>query len=544
LLKYAGIASRKAECNVRIALARLAARRHDFEESRRLASRALEDSRDLRFQRGTALAHEELGDLARTNDDLDTAEQNYRSALAIADAIAPEGDLAYEIAWRLALVECSRGRITEAHSLVERSITLSTRHSDRREHANALVARARIHEREGATESARSDVRAAIDMLRQLDLPFELARAHEAAAAIAGVCFGPERTAHLIEAAQLYEALDVPDARRVLDALPRTTTTRRTPSHATDDPFRTIASQDPRMLEIIALSRRLASLDITILVDGESGTGKELIANAIHQSGHRADRPFVAVNCAALSEDLLESELFGHEKGAFTGATAQREGLLAAAKSGTVFLDEIDKSTLLFQSHLLRVLEERVVRPVGSNQTRPLDACVICATNKTPAELRQSPSFIPDLYYRLSEFRLSLPPLRSRSGDVQLLADHLLREASTRLGIESAGITNDALAVLLAYEWPGNVRELRNALVSSLVLAGGVPIQPTHLPSEVRGTRTRTDAGHLQQRVEEVERREIVAALQMAGGVKTAAAEILGVSRKGLTDRLKRLGLE
>jgi transcriptional regulator with PAS, ATPase and Fis domain len=294
------------------------------------------------------------------------------------------------------------------------------------------------------------------------------------------------------------------------------------------------------------MAARLAELDVTILLEGETGTGKELFARAIHAASPRADEPFVAVNCAAVPKDLLEGELFGHAKGAFTGAVRDRQGHLTRAGRGTVFLDEIDKSSQDFQTRLLRVLEDREVWPVGADASEPLEATILCATNASTRELREGGRFLPDLYYRLAEFTLRISPLREREGDIKLLAERFLAEHSARLRTAPAGFSDAALDALITHPWPGNVRELRNAIVTAVVNAGdGETIEVRHLPVDtvVKGASPET-GGRLNDRIARIEREEIIAALNAAGGVKATAARILGVSRKGLRDRLKRLGLE
>jgi transcriptional regulator with PAS, ATPase and Fis domain len=298
------------------------------------------------------------------------------------------------------------------------------------------------------------------------------------------------------------------------------------------------------MLELIAMAEDLAAVDTTVLLEGETGTGKELIARIIHGGG-RADKPFVAVNCGALPEHLLESELFGHRKGAFTGADRNRVGILESGADGTVLLDEIDKAPLEFQTKLLRVIEERLIRPLGATELVELRARILCAANRDLRELAAKGAFLPDLFYRLSRIRLQLPPLRERREDIRVLIRHFLDRCAGRFGTAAFSIVPAAEKALAAYDWPGNVRELRNAIEGSAFFARktGV-IEMIHLPDEVRNPVRPPKDDTLSSHIEALERRQIDGALRKTGGNKTEAAKLLGISRKGLGDRLRRLGLE
>ena len=230
-----------------------------------------------------------------------------------------------------------------------------------------------------------------------------------------------------------------------------------------------IITKNPRMEEILALTQDIASLRSTVLIRGESGTGKELVARAIHFSGVRAEKPFIAVSCAALTETLLESELFGYEKGAFTGAIGQAKGKFELAHGGTIFLDEIGDISPKLQADLLRVLQERRFYRVGGNEEVEVDVRIIAATNKNLAEEVQQGRFREDLYYRLNVIEIKLPPLRERREDIPLLAEHFVQRISSELGKELSGISGAALKVLIAHDWPGNVRELENVIERAIV---------------------------------------------------------------------------
>jgi DNA-binding NtrC family response regulator len=285
----------------------------------------------------------------------------------------------------------------------------------------------------------------------------------------------------------------------------------------------------------------------TVLILGESGTGKELVARAIHENSPRKDRRFVAVNCAALSEGLIESELFGHMKGAFTGAVASKEGRMVYADGGTLFLDEVGDMPLATQAKLLRVLETREVQPVGGNQLRKVDLRLVAATNRDLRAMVTAGEFREDLLFRLQVVALELPPLRARAGDVPLLVDHFIHEFAEEHGRPVRGITPEARTALVRYEWPGNVRELRNAIENMVLLARGDLLDQDDVPDTVRsGGRGNGGGGGYDlagRSLDEVERDLIAANLELAGGNREKAAHILGIGERTLYRKLKAYGL-
>ena len=305
---------------------------------------------------------------------------------------------------------------------------------------------------------------------------------------------------------------------------------------------------------ICDLVRRVAPYDVSVLVSGESGTGKELCARALHYNSMRRDGPFVAENCGALPDELLESELFGHKRGAFTGASDDRVGLFELADGGTVFLDEIGEISPAFQVKLLRVLQEGEIRPLGSNKRRKVDVRVVTATNRDlEAEVRAG-RFREDLYYRLATFTIELPPLRDRREDIAVLAHALLEDLQTQLGKRVGGISRESLACLEAYPWPGNVRELQNELKRMLVLAQDDVLDANLLSPRILHAADAVQAedlsiicqteGSLKERMEALEARIIKETLIRHRWNKTRAAEELGLSRVGLRSKLERYGLE
>lgn len=299
--------------------------------------------------------------------------------------------------------------------------------------------------------------------------------------------------------------------------------------------------------DVLELAETVAPTDSTVLLSGESGTGKEVLARYIHSLSERADSLFLSINCGALPESLLESELFGHLKGSFTGAVKDKKGLLEAATGGTLFLDEVGEMTPATQVKLLRALQEREVIPVGSTQPVPVDARIIAATNRELEEEIRKGGFRSDLYYRLNVIALHLPPLRDRRDDVPLLADHFLRRLGDAGGGEPPTVSEEALGILREYDWPGNVRELENALERAAVVARGGAIQPKHLPDRVREAPAPTlvsDALPANPTMELIERAYITWVLQAEGGNKTRAAEVLGIDPSTLYRKLNRYGIE
>ena len=298
--------------------------------------------------------------------------------------------------------------------------------------------------------------------------------------------------------------------------------------------FEGIIGQSSKMRQILDLVERISESDVSVLIQGESGTGKELIARAIHYNGRRKDGPFVAQYCGALTETLLESELFGHKKGSFTGAVEDKKGLFEAANSGTFFLDEIGDISPNIQTKLLRVLQESEIKRVGETMTRPVDVRIISASNKDLTDEVKKGHFREDLYYRLNVISIHMPSLRERKEDIPLLAQHFLEKHSHASGKSFEGIDAKALDTLLTYNWPGNVRELENTLERAIVLARGSTIQTEdlHIPKSVSYA---DDA----QTLRDVERNFVLKILEESDGNKTKAAKRLGVSLRWLHYRLR-----
>jgi DNA-binding NtrC family response regulator len=293
------------------------------------------------------------------------------------------------------------------------------------------------------------------------------------------------------------------------------------------------------MIEVYKRIGQLAGRRVNALIRGETGTGKGLVARAIHASSADADEPFIAVNCTALPEPLLESELFGHVKGAFTGAVADRRGRFALAGRGTVFLDEVGDTSLEFQSKLLKVIEDREFYPLGGERAETTDARVIAATHRDLEALAAEGRFRQDLYYRLRIVEITLPALRDRPGDIPALARHFVRKTSRALGAVEPAISTDAVGALLAHDWPGNVRELENCLTRAVALATGEVIRPEHLGLRTSSGAPMESFPTLEQMEADLVRRALVA----TGGNRTLAADLLGVSKPRLYRMLERYGI-
>jgi transcriptional regulator with GAF, ATPase, and Fis domain len=335
--------------------------------------------------------------------------------------------------------------------------------------------------------------------------------------------------------------------RRRTDALEaaRETLARSTSELGLRYSYDRIVGRSEAMRKILALADRVTGLDMPVLIRGESGTGKELIAHAIHYNGPRGAAPFVSENCAAIPDELLESELFGHVRGAFTGAERDAVGLFELVNGGTLFLDEVGDMSPSMQSKILRVLEDGKIRRVGATESVEVDFRLIAATNRDLEAMRADGSFRDDLFYRLSVVPFSLPPLRERREDIPALVEHVLEVIAAEGAESRRQIDPEALAVLCAGDWPGNVRQLSNELNRACALAAGT-ITPAHLSPDIRHSDAGEDADQrpLREVVEELERRLIKDVLKRTGGNKTRASEILGLSRLGLRKKIERYGVE
>lgn len=313
------------------------------------------------------------------------------------------------------------------------------------------------------------------------------------------------------------------------------------------DTFHGMVGISAPMQRVYSLIDNAADSDAPLIIYGESGTGKELVAQAVHDISHRRDLPYVKVNCAALNESLLESELFGHVKGAFTSAIQDRKGRFEAAEGGTIFLDEIGDLPLSTQVKLLRVLEEKIIERVGDNCPIPINVRIISATNKDLVQMVREGGFREDFYYRINVIPIHLPPLRERIDDIPLLAESFFRRIQLKLDKNIQGISGRAMDLLMQYGWPGNVRELRSTFEYAFVTCRGKNIAPEDLPPVIQSTQpmpiTTAHANSPIVEKKEQQKRQLIHALKAAGGNRTRAATILGVSRVTVWNRMKRFGI-
>ena len=328
--------------------------------------------------------------------------------------------------------------------------------------------------------------------------------------------------------------------RAVTSALKRAPRPRPRPDEIADDGTpEGLVAQSEVMRQLCDLARRAARVDVPVLITGESGTGKERLARLVHDASPRADGPFVVINCAAIPENLLEGELFGHAAGAFTGAATERVGLFEAAHRGTLFLDEIGEISLGMQVKLLRVLQDHQIRRLGENTMRAVDARIVAATNRGLPEAIEAGTFRQDLYYRLKVVELSVPPLRDRPEDILPLARHFLRFASERLDIEIDGLTPEAADRLVSHDWPGNVRELENAIERALVVTASHRVGAEDLPPDLRAVPTHPIPS-IEQTLDEVERSHILRVVDAHHGHRGRAATALGIGEATLYRKLKK----
>ena len=317
---------------------------------------------------------------------------------------------------------------------------------------------------------------------------------------------------------------------------------RRLQQQATQDGFQGIIGTSSQMQHLFETVRRVASSDLAVLIVGESGTGKELVARAVHRESPRRDGAFIAINCGAIPENLLESELFGHEKGSFTGAHMQRKGRIESAQGGTLFLDEIGELPLSLQVKLLRFLQEQKVERVGGRESIAVDTRIVAATNMNLTEAMQLGTFRKDLFYRLSVVQIQVPPLREREEDPVFLAQALLLKYRDQLNMRVTGLSDEAREAIRAYHWPGNVRELENRLKRAVVMAHGTTLQPSDLELSVESTPTSYLT--LREARSQFEKNLIRQALARTNGNVTRAAEELGISRQALHESIHKYGLD
>jgi DNA-binding NtrC family response regulator len=347
----------------------------------------------------------------------------------------------------------------------------------------------------------------------------------------------------------LAKPIDIDELRAMVERACRKAPPAREKTRARREiQFEGIEGRNPAMQGIFEVIKRVAGTNITILIEGESGTGKELLARAIHNNSQRRNRAFKPVNCAGLTESILESELFGHAKGAFTGAAADRKGLFEIADKGTLFLDEIGDMPLNMQAKLLRVLEDGIVVPVGSNKPVVVDVRVISATNHDLSKLIEAKKFRQDLYFRIKGVSISVPPLRNRIEDIPELANYFLKQSAAEIGRNIRGFTDAAMGILLNYSWPGNVRQLRNAVRTMAVMCDSDRVDVADIPPDVYVPRRLTGeaiplADARTVSLDDLEKQAVIKALAETSGNREKAAKILGIGERTLYRKIKEYNL-
>jgi DNA-binding NtrC family response regulator/tetratricopeptide (TPR) repeat protein len=542
-------------------LARLEGR---LDESEKLLTEALDKSLAEGFLREEALSREFLGDVAFDRGQVDRAAESYRAALSLGERQAPAGDLVSEVLRRIAEVEIVRGRLDAANAAIERASYVCQLLDDRYETAVLQRVKGQLAAAQGRRDEAAQFLRAAVNLFGEMGERFERGKSLTLLARIVTEPGEPKRLLYRARAcfAEIGADRQLAEVERELAAGDPAQAPVLTTRHASEGRLkgRKIANPDlvgpsRAMARVADLVSRAAGTDLSVILIGETGTGKELVARGIHTQSRRADRPFVAVNCGALRPELALSQLFGHRRGAFTGAHADGVGFVEAAHTGTLFLDEIGELPTDVQVTLLRFLESGEYLRLGETQVRKADVRIVGATHVDLRRAVAEKSFRADLFYRLHEVEIALPALRERTEDILPLARHFLRAYG---GDASPGIGEDAANVLLSHAWPGNVRELENCVKRALALlprtldqlpaeglAGMFERSPmAAAPTPVFDYDAEPSRASLKAQVAEADRRELVRALDESQGNKSRAAERLGVSRKTLYARMRRLGLE
>jgi DNA-binding NtrC family response regulator len=526
-----------------------------FDDAERLLQGALERSAKGGFPREEALAREFLGDVAFEREQYDRAYDLYRDALARGEQLAPAGDLVSEVLRRIAEVEVRRGNLAAATEAIERATHVCSLLDDRYETAVLQRVRGQLHIARAQHEEARQALRAATNLFGEMGERFERGRAFLLLAQVtpekaearkllyrASACFAEVGCERMLSKVERELAAFAPETApvRVVERGTSRIRGRKLVAPEMIGPSRSFH----RVLDLVD---RAAATDLSVILLGETGTGKELLARAIHDRSDRADRPFLAVNCGAMRAELALSQLFGHRKGAFTGAHADGVGFVEAAHTGTLFLDEIGELPGDVQVTLLRFLESGEYLRLGETQVRRADVRIVGATHVDLRRAVTEKRFRADLFYRVQEIEIAIPSLRERREDVLVLARHFLRAYG---GNPALDFDASAADLLLEHAWPGNVRELENVIKRALALLppSDVPLSGAVLEPLMAGSPARIEAEFgpegLSGPVTDGDRRELLGALDEARGNKSRAAERLGISRKTLYARMRRLGLE
>ncbi|MFN8177659.1 MAG: sigma 54-interacting transcriptional regulator [bacterium] len=554
--------ARNLVISARLAASRALREAGRLEAARELVDGALEIAKTSERERDHVLVLEDLGDLDLLAGRTRQALERYRVAWRRAETIAASGDLVAELGWRVGSALLELGDTEGSRPWIERSLVVAEKAGERKEHALALRARGIWHARTGREAEARQDLDGALETLETLRVPFEIGRTHLAYEMALAECASDaratreERRRHLCDARRMFEQIGATHLLRQTEAAELRLsedggTEQRHGASGRGTHLMEGGWGSPAFRATLEECRKLGPTSLPLLLIGETGTGKTLLAEAVHELGRGSEGEFFPVNCAAMPEHLQESELFGHRKGAFTGAEREHPGIFREVGRGTVFLDEIDKTTLAFQAKLLHVLDCREVRPVGSTRPVQVEARIVCATNRNLDALVAEGRFLDDLHFRLLGGVIVVPPLRERVEDLHLLTGLVLDEICEVERTARPELDEDAWRVLTAHDWPGNVRELKTLLHRAVALHRGVsPLTGAMLVasapagSTLRGKTSRLrPAVDLSQRMASAERDEILRALEKAGGVRRRAAEILGISYRGLGKKMVRLGI-
>ncbi len=518
--------------------------------------------------RDHVLVLEDLGDLDAATGNYRPALAKYRKAWLKGERIAANGDLVAELGWRIGAMHLELGDVDAAAAWIDRSLAVAERAGERKEAALALRTRGTWNARSGREDDARRDLNDALSQLEALATPYETARTHLAidaaleCAAEDSAAVRDERVRHLVLARLLFERCGAAGGIRAAEQAILRVTRAGAPAdgvraHRNAGRAGSVLETEwksPAFLRTLEVCRKLGPSSLPLLLVGESGTGKTLVAAALHELGRGREGGFFAVNCAALPEYLQESELFGHRKGSFTGADRDHPGIFREAGRGTVFLDEIDKTTLTFQAKLLQVLDMHEVRPVGSSRLVPVEARIVGATNRNLESLVAEGRFLEDLHHRLTAGMIVVPPLRRRLEDLRLLAEVLLEEVCALERVAPPEITEGGWIALAGHDWPGNVRELKSLLHRAVVLHPGAAAldaqaivasapEGSALKQRAPGPAAVRASSDLSNRMAHTEREEILRALAKSGGVRKKAAALLGVSYRGLGKKMARLGI-
>ena len=553
------------QISARLAAGRALRESGRLESARELVEGALEIAKSSERERDHVLVLEDLGDLDMLGGNVRAGLEKFRLAWRRAEKIAAEGDLVSELGWRVGLALLELGDAEGAIPWIERSIEVSEKSGERKEHALALRARGLWNAGTGSEEAARADLEQSLSILEALKVPYEQARTHLAFHRALGECASDvegsraERQQHLSSARRIFERTGsihglkaTDEAELALVAYPErapvsTASRRRRPRLVSDD-WASASFQ-----ETLEECAKLGPTSLPLLLIGPTGAGKTLLAETLHYLGRGDQGEFFPVNCAAMPEHLQESELFGHRKGSFTGAEREHAGIFREAGRGTVFLDEIDKTSLEFQAKLLQVLDSREVRPVGTTRLVTINARIVCATNRDLLRIVEEGKFLEDLYHRLTCGIIEIPALADRIEDLRILSKQLLEEVCELERTVTPEITEDAWMILKSHDWPGNVRELKSLLHRAVALNRAAPVldaeavlssAPRGSSLRVRSSSTGAANGGLAERMAHVEREEILYALEKADGVRRRAAEILGISYRGLGKKMARLGID